>query len=158
MINFSVSRPGSMSKPMRACESKKNKVLKISMPTHIPAHAVQLLIIMILISRHFSVGFFSYLHCPSWGLVWREKKRKRGRDRLFCSHPPHLGEKKLNKGLRLREAASTDLKFGKNGRDSIVFFAWCWKSMRAEDEKQRNLSLCPKERERERERERVLWV
>ena len=32
MINFSVSRPVSMSKPMRTCETK-NKALKINMPT-----------------------------------------------------------------------------------------------------------------------------
>ena len=51
MINFSVSRPGSASKHMRACETK-NKALKINMPTRIPTHAIQLFIFMILVRPH----------------------------------------------------------------------------------------------------------
>ena len=62
-----------------------------------------------------------------------EPGREEYRDR-FCSHPSHVG---VNKG---REAASMDSKLGKNGKGQNCFFflAWPWKSMRAEDEKQRN--------------------
>ena len=85
MINFSVSRPGSISKPMRACDNKK-KALKINMNTLIHtcspiSHSHKM--------ASFSVNFYS-LNGKS-GLLgeWfekeeeereRERERERGRE------------------------------------------------------------------------------
>ena len=65
MIHFSVSRPGSMSEPMRACGKKKSPQNKHAYPythTYNPTFHLH--------DSHkkalFSVGF-SYLHRLSWG-------------------------------------------------------------------------------------------
>ena len=45
-----------------------------------------------------SIGFY-YLYWKSGRLgEWFEERRRRGRERIFCSHPPHVGVKSWTKG------------------------------------------------------------
>ena len=119
------SRPGSMTKPMRACENKKQSPQdKHACPY---THTCNRTCTFHLRDSHkkstFSVGFFlSALSVLGIGLNRREKKWKRGRDG-FCSHPPHIGVKSWTKGENSGKRPSDGLKIGgkRNGQNCFFF-------------------------------------
>ena len=78
-------------------KKQKNKALKINMSAQIPTHAVQLLIIMILITRHFFLGRFilSALSILGIGL---ERQEEEDRERSFLFTLSSIGLKNWTKG------------------------------------------------------------
>ena len=136
MINFSVSRPGSMSMPMCACENKKQSPqLGIPVYPHMQSisHSHKMAVI--------SVGFY-YLLWKSGRLGEWLEERRRGRVRFFGSQPLPGSVKNWTKGGNSGKRLPLTQYWQKRKRQNCFFFfssfAWPSKSMRAEDKKQRN--------------------
>ena len=119
MIIFSVSRPGSMSKPMRTCENKKQSPQnKHAYPyTHTSNPTF---IFMIFKRRHFFCWFLlSALSVLGIGLKREEEEE---RERQFLLTPSSRQREKLNKGWEFREAASWRTQNLKKKEGTEMFF------------------------------------
>ena len=152
MINFSVSRPVSMSKPRRACEiiiKKKKQSPHSQTRTPVSIHAVLFLVRW----NSFLLPFTICIGNPDVFGNGLQRKVEENRERtLIFSHTFLTSVWKRSRGWDFREGIpilccctlrGPEVWQKRRGQNCFFFFAWNWKSMSAEDEKQRNQSLCP---------------
>ena len=122
MINFSVSRPGTMSKPMCVCENKKqspqNKhaypYTHTCNPTFCPHDSHKKAIILLV-----NVFTISALSVSGIGLK-KEEEEERERPFLFTSSSRR--REKLNKGRDSGKRPPADSKLAKAERTEVFFF------------------------------------
>ena len=126
MINFSVSRPVSMSKPMRACENKKQSPQNKHAYPYTHTCNPTFIFVNFIRRRFFCWFLLSASPVLGMGLPWRENfslEEEKERERPFLFAWSSRRCEKYNKGREFWEAASwKDPKFGKTGRDRTVFF------------------------------------
>ena len=129
MISFSVSRLGSMSKPMRACEkNKQSPQNKHEYPwTHAHFHKM---------IASFCVGFY-YLCWKSgltpWGMAWRERKEEDEENERSFFRP-------FQSGAGIPEVTSTEPKT--EGKEMFFFFRRGTENQCARRTKNREINHC----------------